>query len=267
MTEVPSSRADYITVQVTMNPLELNTYSDAYVDHFDELGFRTSANLLCGHWVTDDSGGTVQSVNETVHDSHWTHDFIVNVPAGSPEPLVLDLNGDGVRTTDLDHLVWFDLDGNGSKDHITWTNSATMEGFLWVNVDGKRNCVDDGSELFGIGTVLPDGTKATDGFQALSMYDLPSQDGNDDGVIDTSDVVWNKLRVWIDENHDGVCQPTEVNPLHKFGAESIPLNAVRTTFVDENGNGHSLRGHYTRRVDGRIQFFEIDALTFQGAHR
>jgi hypothetical protein len=184
---------------------------------------------------------------------------------GSWEPLVLDLNGDGVNTTGTGDMVWFDLNGDGAKDHITWTNSNTMEGFLWVNLAGK-NRVDDGSELFGIATVMPDGKKAKDGFQALAMYDDAAQGGNADGVIDSNDAVWNKLRVWIDINHNGVCEPGEVNPLRKYGVEAISLAAVRSTFVDADGNGHFLRGHYWRHVGGHVQLFDIDGITFQGEH-
>jgi len=186
-----------------------------------------------------------------------------NGGAWNPEPLVLDLNGDGVNTTDLDDMVWFDLDGNGAKDRITWTNGATMEGFLWVNLTGK-NRVDDGSELFGIGTVLPNGSKARDGFQALSVYDDSARGGNGDGVIDASDWVWNRLRVWVDANHNGTCEPTEVHPLHKFGVEGISLAAVSTNVVDGSNNGHYLKGRYWRHVGSQLRYFDIDGLTFQG---
>jgi len=186
---------------------------------------------------------------------------------GTWEPLVLDLNGDGVNTTGRDEMVWFDLNGDGVKDHMTWTNGGTMEGFLWVDLTGKRNRVDNGSELFGVGTVLPDGTKARDGFEALAMYDDPGRGGNGDGVIDAHDEVWNKLRLWVDANHDGVCQSTEVDPIHKFGIEGISLAAVKSTYVDSHGNGHYLRGRYWRHVQGHLQFFDIDGLTFQGDRR
>lgn len=129
-----------------------------------------------------------------------------------------------------------------------------------------ENCVDNGRELFGIGTRLPDGNPATNGFQALATYDDPALGGNGDGVINNDDAVWNKLRVWVDANHDGVCEPTEVSPIHAFGIENIPLNAVPTNFVDENGNDHFLRGQYQRHVKGQIQLFAIDAVTFHGRH-
>ena len=183
---------------------------------------------------------------------------------GQWEPLVLDLNGDGVNTTGVDDAVWFDLDGDGVKDRITWTNANTMEGFLWVNLEGK-NRVDNGTELFGIGTVLPDGTKAKDGFQALAVYDERAHGGNGDGMIDSHDAVWNKLRVWIDANHNGSCEPGEVYPIHKFGVEAISLSAIRTNFVDSHGNAHSLKGHYWRHVGGRLEVFDVDGLTFQSA--
>src|SRR5205807_1690554 len=116
---------------------------------------------------------------------------------------------------------------------------------------------DDGSELFGIGTTLPDGSKAEDGFQALAMYDDPSYGGNGDGMIDSNDAVWNRLHIWIDANHDGVCSPTETNPIHKYGVEAISLAAARTTIRDSARNGHFLRGHYWRHVNGHLQFFDI----------
>ncbi len=182
---------------------------------------------------------------------------------GQWEPLVLDLNGDGVNTTATDDMVWFDLNGDGDKDHITWTNKATIEGFLWINLGGK-NRVDDGTELFGIGTVMPGGTKARDGFEALEIYDRVDHGGNADGVIDSNDAAWNKLRVWIDANHNGICEPGEVSPLAKYGVEGISLARTRTSVVDAQGNGHYLTGYYWRHIGGRLEYFKVDGLTFQG---
>lgn len=182
-----------------------------------------------------------------------------------PDPLVLDLNGDGIKTTGNENMVWFDLDGNGRADKVTWTRPDTAEGFLWINLSGK-NRVDDGTELLGIGTRLPDGSKAVDGFQALAAYDAPAQGGNGDGVIDARDHVWNQLRVWVDENHNGVCEPSEVHPLHAYGVEGISLNYVRTNAVDANGNRHSLQARFWRNLHGQMQFFAVESLTFQGYH-
>lgn len=191
-------------------------------------------------------------------DSGW----ITACETGCVDPLVLDLNGDGINTTGLEAPVWFDLDGDGTKERMTWTNASTMEGFLWVNLTGK-NRVDNGSELFGIGTVLPDGTKAQNGFEALAMYDQPAQGGNGDGVIDANDSVWNHLRVWVDANHDGVCDPSENKPLHAYGVDSIALDATPNTTPDAAGNVHRLRGHYSRHENGQQKFYAVESLNFQ----
>src|ERR1051325_6517569 len=132
---------------------------------------------------------------------------------GGLDPLVLDLNGDGIHTTGVADPVWFDLDGNGQKELLTWTDGTTAEGFLFIDLHHNGR-IDDGSELFGIGTVMPDGTRAKDGFEGLAVYDRPENGGNGDGVLDANDAVWNQLRIWINTNHDGISQGAEVTSLH-----------------------------------------------------
>jgi len=182
------------------------------------------------------------------------------------DPLVLDLDGDGIQTSGADDPVWFDVDGDGKREHVTWTKSATRDGFLYLDLN-HHNRVDDGSELFGVGTVMPDGTMAKDGFEALALYDLPQYGGNGDGIIDAQDEVWNHLRVWMDSNHDGVCDPGETGPIHEYGVEEIPLGAVIARSKDPAGNTHVLQGVYMRRVtkngrSSKVQF-AIDSIAFQ----
>jgi hypothetical protein len=193
-----------------------------------------------------------------------SHDPDIITVSDPYEPLVIDLNGDGVQTTGIDDMVWFDLDGNGVKDHMTWTNANTQEGFLWVNLSGK-NRVDNGSELFGIGTVMPNGSKAPDGFTALAMYDQASQGGNGDGVIDSRDAVWTKLRVWVDSNHDGVCDPGEVRPLAACNVDGISLTTVTANTVDAEGNRHELRSECWRKNGNRREPLDIESIGFQGS--
>lgn len=78
-------------------------------------------------------------------------------------PLVLDLNGDGVQTTDLFAPVSFDLDGDGEAERVAWTYGSSEEGFLWIDLN-RSSVVESGRELFGQGTVLPSGETAKDGF-------------------------------------------------------------------------------------------------------
>ena len=180
------------------------------------------------------------------------------------DPLVLDLNGDGIRTTR--DRVWFDMDGDGALEQIAWTNPATEEGFLYLDLDHKGR-VTNGSELFGVGTVMPDGSRGRDGFAALAVYDSVPHGGNSDGILDASDAVWNRLRLWVDTNHDGVCDPTETGPIHKYGVQEITVTAALTNAVDDAGNVHLLASAYRRKAigktDQRYREYAIHAIGFQ----
>jgi hypothetical protein len=86
------------------------------------------------------------------------------------DPLVLDLNGDGIHTLGLSAWVHFDHDGDGFKELTGWISSG--EGVLVLDKNGN-GLLDNGSELFGDFTFLPNGTRAGNGFQALAMYQNP----------------------------------------------------------------------------------------------
>ena len=134
------------------------------------------------------------------------------------------------------------MDADGVLDRITWTNASTGEGFLYLDLDHKGR-VTNGSELFGVGTLMPDGSRGRDGFAALAVYD-----GNGDGVVDANDDVWNRLRIWVDANHDGVCDPGETGPIHKYGVREIQITAVSSNVTDDAGNLHKLSSVYQRKA-------------------
>jgi hypothetical protein len=184
------------------------------------------------------------------------------------DPLVLDLNGDGIHTTTSAQLVWFDMDGDGTPEQITWTNPATKEGFLYLDLDHKGRAT-SGRELFGVGTVMPDGSRGHDGFTALAAYDSLAQGGNGDGVIDAKDDLWNRLRLWIDTNHDGVCDPGETGPIHSYGVHGIDLTAIAMNVIDDAGNLHQLGSTYRRHAAGNSDHdrtYAIHAIAFRRLH-
>lgn len=165
-------------------------------------------------------------------------------------PLVLDLNGDGVQTTDLFASVRFDLDGNGARVRSAWTCGWTEEGFLWLDLN-RNGGVDGGRELFGQGTLLPSGETATNGFEALGVYDDPSYGGNADAIISEDDLIWSLLLLWVDRNHDGVSQKQEIAPLGRFGVVAIGLDYSRVEEIDGNGNIHLFQSTFLIRLTGR----------------
>jgi len=134
-------------------------------------------------------------------------------------PLVVDLDGDGLELrTDR---VSFDLLATGQPQEVTWPGPA--EGLLALDLNGDGR-VTSGRELFGNRSDCASGTCA-DGAAALAVHD-----DNADGRIDQKDAVFGALRIWVDRNHDGRSQPSEVAPLSEHGIKSLSLKA---TYFDQ----------------------------------
>ncbi len=81
----------------------------------------------------------------------------------------------------------FDLVGTGLASKVGWVSPT--DGLLVrdVNHDGKIN---NGTELFGSGTLLGNGLRAGNGYSALA--DL---DSNHDGKITAADAHFSELKV------------------------------------------------------------------------
>jgi hypothetical protein len=155
-------------------------------------------------------------------------------------PLVLDLNGDGVRTVSIDAGIKFDIGATGQAVDVGWVSA--QDGFLALdrNHDGK---ISDGSELFGSATQLSTGGKAQDGFDALRDLDT-----NHDGVINASDAQFSELTVWSDSNQDGISQADEIHSLSDEGITQISLDAQHHVVRDE-GNWIGLESNFST-LDG-----------------
>jgi VCBS repeat-containing protein len=142
-------------------------------------------------------------------------------------PLVLDLNGDGVHTLAMSEGVSFDLLNTGSKQTVGWVDKH--DGLLAIDLNGDGQ-INSGAELFGDHTQLANGALAKDGWAALTAMDT-----NGDGKVDAQDANFDKLRVWVDANSDGVTDAGELHTLAEAKVASINLHAD-TTQTMQNGN-------------------------------
>lgn len=129
-------------------------------------------------------------------------------PIARWDPLILDLDGDGIETTNISSGAYFDLDNNGFAEKSGWVNSD--DGILVMDRNGD-GIINDGQELFGDQTLLSNGQRATDGFQALADLDT-----NGDGKIDVNDSDYSNIHVWRDMNSDGYSSADEL-----FTAEQV----------------------------------------------
>jgi len=162
------------------------------------------------------------------------------------DPLILDLDGDGLEITPLSQGVLFDANGNSIKTGTAWAGAD--DGMLVWDRNGN-GLIDSGRELFGDETVLANGTKAAHGFAALSELDVGSTVdgatvGAGDNVFDAKDAQFSNLRIWRDLNQDGVSQANELQTLAQTGITSIGLANTNpnTNYGDANTNKGKQRG-------------------------
>ena len=157
------------------------------------------------------------------------------------DPIILDLDGDGLETVGLAGNVYFDHDGDGVLTKTGWAgkNDALL---VWDrNANGR---IDTGAELFGDFTPLLNGTLAPNGFAALAALDA-----NGDGVIDASDPAFHELKLWRDTSQDGQTGAGELITLADAGIVSLNLAHSLKNQRLANGNTLAREGTFTR-ADG-----------------
>jgi hypothetical protein len=185
--------------------------------------------------VADISGITPEQINALTCIAHRSFSVAQVQAFSTPQlnalnfatPLALDIGGDGLVTVSADKGVVFDLLATGLPRQIGWIGPT--DGLLVFDRNGNGR-IDDGGELFGGATRLPDGRRALDGFNALAALDA-----NYDQHIDPLDPLFDALRVWIDSNQDGLSVSDELRALDELGIVRLELAPVS---VDSNDNGN-----------------------------
>ncbi|MGV2099755.1 VCBS domain-containing protein [Rhizobium sp. 21-4511-3d] len=161
------------------------------------------------------------------------------------DPIILDLDHNGVALTSLDQGVQFDINADGHKDQIAWT--AGSDGILALDVDGNGK-IDNGSEIFS--------PHFAGGNYATGLAALATLDSNHDGKIDAADEAFSKLTVWQDLNHNGVTDAGELSSLADQHITSISLDAAASN-TSINGQTILSEGSYQTADGGHGSFVEV----------
>ena len=155
---------------------------------------------------------------------------------GRCTPIVIDLGNNGINLGEAGVGVYFDVNADGVRDHVQWVRRGGDEGFLALDRTGN-GLVDDGAELFGVGTpLILEGRNAPNGFVGLAQYDSRQLGGNDDGLISEADSIWRQLRIWVDSDADGVSTYNEMHTLGSYGITSLETIPKIRKHVDAAGN-------------------------------
>lgn len=171
-------------------------------------------------------------------------ELVCPLPGENGSPIVIDVVGNGFALTNRQNGVNFDLNADSVAGALPWTSAGSDDAWLVLDRNGN-GLVDNGSELFGNFTPQPQ-SAAPNGFIALAVYDAAAAGGNADGWIDRNDSVFSALRLWVDSNHDGLSQPTELKSMAALGLERISLDYRESQHRDQWGN----RFQYRAKVIG-----------------
>ena len=198
------------------------------------------------------------------------------------DPLILDLNGDGVKLTSYaQRVVLFDIDNDGGSKEITgWVaaNTITTGTIPAINTDGIvvwdpsntgviSNISQTFSEYFG-GNAGSNGNAGTkpyaNGFAALKSLDAVAAGGNNDGHFTSADALWSSVKVWVDDNADGISfkdtngngirdagEATELHTLAELGITDINLASSTQSGLVNGGNEVLATGSFT--INGQQQ--------------
>lgn len=196
-------------------------YAEAYMYSFHQL---SREKLIENATKYAEEQGYDEMTDEVIDKAK--KDFIDAGYAPAPrDPLVIDLGKAGIELTSVKNGVHFDLDNNGFAEQTSWI--GTEDGFL--SLDRNNNgIIDNGGELFGDQVMLKNGSKSSSGFEALAELDE-----NEDGIIDANDSEFVNLKVWIDENHNGISESNELKTLSELGIISIGLDYSETNITDD----------------------------------
>lgn len=156
------------------------------------------------------------------------------------DPLVIQIaesssEASGISMTAVLDGVLFDLLGAASPQapyallQSAWLSAVSRTTAFFVVKPNEQGQVKGIDELFGNNTTGPDGKFSNNGFEALRKYDGRLASGEmdaylRDGMIDSRDPVFTRLRLWADRNGDGKAQGDELHRLSEFAITELDLN-------------------------------------------
>ena len=165
-------------------------------------------------------------------------DELMDTAEKTTSPLIVDLDGDGIETSDIYGNVYFDHDNNGFAEKTGWVGKD--DGLLVRDINGNGQ-IDNGTELFGNNSVLSNGQKAANGFEALK--DL---DSNKDSVFNSLDATWNEIKIWKDTNQNGFVENGELLSMEEANIKEINLNYQNENIKDTNENIIGQTGNFIK---------------------
>jgi Ca2+-binding RTX toxin-like protein len=189
------------------------------------------------------------------------------------DPLVLDLDGDGVELSSwIEQNIFFDTFGDGKQHQTGWV--ADNDGILALDLNGNGK-IDSIKETI---SVHFNGGNFVDGVAALASLAQPGATSFSRTTSKTNAATgrlyFDDLRVWVDADHDAQTDAGELKTLAELGVASISLQGAGNTGENIAGNDILNRASFTRTngttgqvasVDFQVEGASITTSTLTGA--
>lgn len=217
------------------------------------------AGTKASYSIVTSGGTTTIKDNATTTDGNDGTDTLVGIETaqfkdgtqGIAAPIILDLDGNGVRATDQGRSkTKFDWDGDGKKNATGWVGKG--DGLLVFdrNGDGKMS---GASEL----SFIDDKPGAKSDLDGLSAFD-----SNADGLFSSLDEKWSSFRVWVDKDTDGKVDKKELRSMADVGIASINLQGQAVDRTWDWGETVTVNTGTFTRTNGSTGGFSDVALSY-----
>ena len=196
------------------------------------LGVGAQANGTYGHFVSfgdladglgDFASGLADAFGDFASGLPRAFDDFRFPDPGSwfpRDPLVIDLDGNGVDLTSLQSsTAYFDFGADGTREKTGWFGKN--DGVLVRDLDG------DG-QIENLQELLASPTQDV-------ITTLKGLDTNGDSKITSADSIWSSLQIWQDKDSDGITDAGELLSMSSVQLTEINLAAQSSnTFVEGN---------------------------------
>ncbi|MBF0272408.1 MAG: cadherin domain-containing protein, partial [Magnetococcales bacterium] len=180
--------------------------------------------------------------------------YVLVATCTSGDPLVLDLDHNGIQLTSREDGPRFDMNNDGAPDATGWITPG--DGLLVMDVNG------DG-RIQGIGELVSESLVSG---SSSSLQSLASFDQNHDGRVDAEDAAFGQLQVWQDVNRDGISDAGELQGLAQLGIVSLGVVQSDPGQGIEMQQGNAITAHATfEKSDGTQGNMVEVAFTFTDA--